>query len=63
MKTVAIGCDQKATEIKEMIKAYLEELGYGWEDFGNDHPIYANVAFGVGDAIAARKFDCGILLY
>lgn len=62
MKTVAIGCDPNATEMKEVVKKYLEELGYGWEDFGSDDPIYANVAFEVGEAIAAGKFDRGILL-
>lgn len=37
-------------------------MGYGVTDFGSDDPVYANVAFKVGEAVAAGKFDRGILL-
>jgi len=60
--TVAIGCDPNATELKEIIKVQLKELGYSINDFGSDDPIYARVAFAVGEAVAAHEFDRGILL-
>jgi ribose 5-phosphate isomerase B len=37
-------------------------LGYAVKDFGSDDPIYARVAFDVGEAVAAKSFDRGILL-
>ncbi len=59
---VAIGCDPNASELKEDIKKHLTSLGHKWEDLGSDDPIYANVAFSVGEAVAAGKFDRGVLL-
>ena len=60
--TVAIGCDPNAAALKEIIKNQLTEMGYAVKDFGSDDPIYARVAFDVGEAIAAKSFDRGILL-
>jgi ribose 5-phosphate isomerase B len=60
--TVAIGCDPNATALKEIIIKLLNELGYEVKDFGSDDPIYAKVAITVGEAVAAGKFDRGILL-
>jgi ribose 5-phosphate isomerase B len=60
--TVAIGCDPNATALKEIIKSQLKEMGYTVKDFGSDDPIYARVAFDVGDAVSALSFDRGILL-
>jgi ribose 5-phosphate isomerase B len=62
MKKVAIGCDPNATELKEIIKKHLTDLGYEWEDYGSDDPIYANVAIRVAEAVASGKHDRGILL-
>ena len=62
MKKVALGCDPNAEELKQVIKTTLEELGHEWEDFGSEDPIYANVAFDVAEAVAAGKFDRGILV-
>jgi ribose 5-phosphate isomerase B len=62
MKNVAIGCDPNATGLKEAIKKHLTDLGYEWEDYGSGDPIYANVAFQVAEAVAAGKYDRGILL-
>lgn len=59
---IAIGCDPNATELKDVIKTHLDSLGHEWEDFGSDDPIYANVAFTVGEAVAAGKCERGILL-
>jgi ribose 5-phosphate isomerase B len=60
--TVAIGCDPNAANLKEIIIAQLKEMGYTVKDFGSDDPIYARVAFAVGEAVAARLYDRGILL-
>jgi len=60
--TVAIGCDPNAATLKGLIIAQLKELGYIVRDFGSDDPIYARVAFAVGEAVAANEYDRGILL-
>lgn len=60
--TVAIGCDPNAAALKEIIMVLLKEMGHTVRDFGSDDPIYARVAFDVGEAIAAKSFDRGILL-
>ena len=39
----------------------MEGLGHEVTDFGSDDPIYANVAIEVGEAVAAKKYDRGIL--
>ena len=62
MKTVAIGCDPNAAELKRVIKDHLESMGYPVEDYGSDDPIYANVAFVVAEAVAAGRHERGILL-
>ena len=62
MKKVAIGCDPNAAGLKEIVKKHLDDLGYEYEDYGSDDPIYANVAFTVAEAVAAGKHDRGILI-
>ena len=62
MKKVAIGCDPNASELKEAIKKHLADLGYEWEDYGSDDPIYANVAVEVAEAVASGRHDRGILI-
>lgn len=60
--TVAIGCDPNASGLKDIIIEQLKGMGYTVRDFGSDDPIYARVAFTVGEAVAAQSFDRGILL-
>jgi ribose 5-phosphate isomerase B len=62
MKKVAIGCDPNAAEMKELVKQQLVEMGYEYEDYGSDDPIYANVAFKVAEAVANGTHDRGILI-
>lgn len=62
MKKVVIGCDPNATELKEILKKQLAELGHQCDDFGSEDPVYANVAIRVAEAVAAGKYDRGILL-
>jgi len=59
---VAVGCDPNAVALKESIKDFLTSEGIEFEDFGSDDAIYANVAFAVGEAVAAGRFDRGILV-
>ncbi|MCU0456988.1 MAG: RpiB/LacA/LacB family sugar-phosphate isomerase [Bacteroidales bacterium] len=60
--SVAIGCDPNAAALKEAIIAQLEAMGYPVKDFGSEDPIYARVAFAVGEAVASKLYDRGILL-
>lgn len=60
--SVAIGCDPNAGSLKNIIIEQLNSLGYSVTDFGSEDPIYAKVAFEVGEAVAAGSFDRGILL-
>jgi len=60
--TVAIGCDPNAAILKDVIISQLKGLGYNVKDFGSEDPIYARVAFAVGEAVAAHEYDRGILL-
>ena len=63
MMKIAIGCDPNAQKEKEEIIAYIEKRGYGEvTDFGSEDVIYAHVAIDVGEAIAAGKYDRGILI-
>jgi ribose 5-phosphate isomerase B len=62
MKKVVIGCDPNAAELKELIKRELKELGHECEDFGSEDTVYANVAIKVAEAVAAGKYDRGILV-
>lgn len=62
MKKIAIGCDPNAAELKEAVKQQLTDLGYEYEDYGSDDPIYANVAIKVAEKVAAGVHDRGILI-
>ena len=60
---IAIGCDPNAQAAKEEVIAYIAKKGYGEvTDYGSGDPIYANVAIAVGEAVAAKKYDRGILI-
>ena len=60
---IAIGCDPNAQQAKEEVIAFIEKKGLGEvTDFGSEDPIYANVAIAVAEAVAAKKYDRGILL-
>ncbi|MBP3736655.1 MAG: RpiB/LacA/LacB family sugar-phosphate isomerase [Lachnospiraceae bacterium] len=60
---IAIGCDPNAENEKQALKKYIEEKGFGEiTDFGSDDAIYAHTAIAVAEAVAAGKYDRGILL-
>lgn len=58
---IAMGCDPNAAELKNKMIAYVRGLGHEVTDFGSDDPIYARVAFAVGEAVAAGRYDRGVL--
>lgn len=60
---IAIGCDPNARDAKVALIKYIEAKGYGEvTDFGSEDPIYGHTAFAVAEAVAAKKYDRGILL-
>jgi ribose 5-phosphate isomerase B len=59
---VAIGCDPNAAALKKELIDFITSLGHQVSDLGSDDPIYANVAIAVAEAVAAGKYDRGILL-
>jgi ribose 5-phosphate isomerase B len=62
MKKIAIGCDPNAADLKAVVMQQLSDLGYEYEDYGSDDPIYANVAIKVAEQVAAGVHDRGILI-
>lgn len=63
--TIALGADDAAVDLKNVIKAYLEAQGVTVTDYGvhNAEPsLYPDIAAEVALAIAAHKHDRGILL-
>ena len=62
---VAIGGDEAAYDLKEILIGYIRELGYEVEDFGtfNAQPVlYPDVAFEVATAIKEGRFDRAVLV-
>ena len=62
MKSIALGCDPNASELKGIIKHQLAEMGYEYKDYGSDDVIYANVAIKVAEDVVAGKHYRGILI-
>lgn len=62
---IAIGNDHGGTELKWVIKEYLESKGHELVNFGTDtnascdYPVYAKK---VADAVIAGEAECGILI-
>lgn len=59
---IAIGCDPNATDFKNALIPYIRSLGHECVDFGSEDPIYANTAFRLAEAVAAKECDRGILI-
>ena len=62
---VALGADHGGFELKEKIRQHLVDHGISVDDLGThsnaavDYPDYARA---VGEKVAARRADCGILV-
>lgn len=62
---VLIGCDEAAFQLKEIIKAHLEQKGVDVVDYGvhsTDPVDYPDIAVAVAKDIAAHKAERGILI-
>jgi len=63
---LAIGCDEAAFELKQLLKMHLETLGHSVDDFGTHAPnetvMYCDTAFGVAEQVAAGVYSRAILL-
>ncbi|PIJ51575.1 ribose 5-phosphate isomerase B [Erwinia sp. OLTSP20] len=66
MNSIAIGADDAALELKNLIKAYLQEKNYSVADYSSDaqadNTMYPDVAFSVASAIKEGKFERAILI-
>lgn len=63
--TIAIGCDEAAYDLKEIIKAYLIELNQDVEDMGvyDKNPVlYPDIALKVATSVADGQYERGILI-
>ena len=63
--TIALGADDAAFELKEIIKKYLEERGIEVTDYGvfdTGPSLYPDIAVKVAEAIAEGKHTRGILM-
>ena len=57
---IAIGCDEAACGLRDIIKAHLLAQGYEVDDFGtfdNEPVLYPDVGFKVAEAIVAGQFE------
>jgi ribose 5-phosphate isomerase B len=62
---IAIGCDEAAYELKEILRQHVAATGAEVEDYGTFDAtpvLYPDVAFAVAEAVAAGKHDRAILL-
>lgn len=62
---LAIGCDEAAYQLKTVLIQHLLDRGIEAEDFGADpgqNVLYPDIAYTVADAVAAGRYERGILL-
>lgn len=62
---IAIGCDEAAYKMKLEIMEHLDKKNVAYTDFGSgpgEVVLYPDVAYAVADAIAAGKYERGILV-
>ena len=62
---IALGCDHRGLELKQVIMPFLQNLGHNYQDFGcyGTGPVdYPDIAREVGEAVASGDFDRGILI-
>lgn len=63
--SVAVGCDEAAYELKEIVKKYVQELGYEVEDLGtvkDEQALYPNIALAVANSIVEGSSRLGVLM-
>ena len=62
---VAVGCDHNGLELKRELFSVLSEMGHAYEDFGcydKGAVDYPDIAQSVAEAVAAGRFDQGVLI-
>jgi ribose 5-phosphate isomerase B len=62
---IAIGSDHRGYDLKQKIISLLKAAGHEYQDFGvynTTRADYPSIAGAVGEAVAARKFERGILI-
>lgn len=63
---IALGCDHRGLQLKQMIMNLLTDVGHTHKDFGCYYDTtrvdYPDFAQKVAEAVAAGEFDCGILV-
>lgn len=62
---VAIGCDEAALDLKNILRDHARSLGYEVEDFGiqaGETVLYPDIAFMVAESIATGRNRLGILV-
>ncbi|OGO21401.1 MAG: ribose 5-phosphate isomerase B [Chloroflexi bacterium RBG_16_50_9] len=62
---IAIGCDHRGFDLKQLVIRLLEAAGHSYQDFGcqtKDPVDYPDIAVKVADAVAKGDFDRGILV-
>lgn len=58
---IAMGCDPNAMGLMNECAEFVRGLGHEVTLFPSEDPIYAHVAVAVGEAVAAKQYDRGIL--
>jgi len=62
MKSIAIGADPNAFQLKDILVEHIRSLGYEVHDYSMDDPIYANIAITLAEAVARGEHTSGILI-
>ncbi len=60
-----MACDHAGYELKEILKVYLQELGYSVKDFGTNSPEsmdYPDTAHPLANALEANEVDFGVAM-
>ena len=62
---IAIGCDHRGLNLKQLVTRLITEAGHSYQDFGcytTDSVDYPDIAKKVAEAVAAADFERGILV-
>ena len=62
---LALGCDHRGFDLKQVIMTFIQKAGYSYNDFGcysADVVDYPDIAQKVARAVASGNFDRGILI-
>jgi ribose 5-phosphate isomerase B len=65
MRQIAVGCDHRGLDYKKQVLEIISGLGYQGHDLGTfttDSVDYPDVAKTVAEAVAAHRYDLGILI-